>query len=66
MFEKLVNSSKQSIEFKLNELQTMFDQEVAKLDKYCGKIKGSVDTLVVGIRTMIEDVQAFNKEYDKG
>lgn len=57
IFEKMINSSKESIKLKIKDL------EVTMLCKFCLAIKHNFDVLLGARRTLIEDIHAFIKDY---
>lgn len=63
LFEKLVTTSKISIELKIKEFHDMFSTEFNKLDKFCENVKDKVGVLIGATRTMIEEICDFNKDY---
>lgn len=51
-----MNSSKYSIELKLQDFGDLFSKEVTKFDKFCESINDKVDVLINGTKTLFEDV----------
>lgn len=65
LMEKIVQSSKESVKFKVMELRDFMVKEVNKIDGFYAGVKKNVDALLYATVTLTEDIQVFNLEYNE-